>query len=232
MSLRENKLRILISCITVFIVMLGVGIISPILPIYAESFNVPYFIAGFVISAFGLARLVSDVPMGSFADRFGRKRMMLMGTIFFTISASIAAYSTDIYQLIFSRLIQGIGAAMLTTSAMAYIGDIAPVNERGLYMSFFQGSFFLGVAAGPAVGGFIVELGGLRAPFITLSILAFIATIFTQFTVHECIQVDREERKFHVHFNEIMNMLRDKNLLVLYGGSIVSFTMVGGLRNV
>ncbi|MEM2210555.1 MAG: MFS transporter [Nitrososphaerales archaeon] len=230
--MRKTRLRLFILCSSVFLIMLGVGIITPILPLYAESFNAPYFLVGFVISAFGLARLISDMPMGWLADKWGRKLIMQIGMILFATSALIAAYSINIYQLILSRFIQGVGAAMLTTSAMAYIGDIAPINERGKYMGFYQGSFFLGTATGPAIGGFLAEIGGFRAPFITLSILAFIAIIFTQFTVYECLKNNNEEKGYHTYFNEVIKMLRNKSLIVLYSVSVINFIMTAGIRNI
>ncbi len=171
--------------VSVFLVMLGVGIVSPVLPLYARAFDVPYTTVGFVVSAFGIARLLFDLPAGSLTDRYGRKPLIVIGLGIFAGAGLIAAFATNIYHLILSRFFQGVGAALFTTTAMVLVGDIAPPEQRGKYLAYYQGTFFLGSAAGPAFGGLLLDLGGFHTPFFALSALAALAAVYSHFSIQE-----------------------------------------------
>ncbi|MFN3621892.1 MAG: MFS transporter, partial [Nitrososphaerales archaeon] len=146
----EKKIAMISS--TTFIIMLGAGIVVPILPKYAGSFGASYTYVGLTISAFGIARIITDIPSGTLSDKVGRRTSILLGTSLFVGTGILAAYSTSILHLIIARFIQGVGAAVFTTSALAYIADILPETKKGRYLGYYQGSFFLGSAFGPSIG--------------------------------------------------------------------------------
>jgi MFS family permease len=156
--------------------MLGAGVVVPILPKYAETFGASYTYVGFTISAFGLARILTDIPFGTLSDR---RASLLGGTILFVASGLLAAFSTGIEYLIAARFVQGVGAAIYTTSALAYVADIIPATRKGRYLGYYQSSFFLGSAFGPSIGGVLTSLGGLRLPFLTLSALSLVGALAT-----------------------------------------------------
>jgi MFS family permease len=159
--------------------MLGAGIVVPILPKYAESFGASYMYIGFTISAFGLARIITDIPSGTLSDRVGRRASLLIGTILFVATGLLAAYATSIEYLIAARFLQGVGAAIYTTSALAYVADILPSSGKGRYLGYYQSSFFLGSAFGPTLGGLLASVGGLRLPFLTLSAISLVSALAT-----------------------------------------------------
>ncbi|MFQ6076841.1 MAG: MFS transporter [Candidatus Bathyarchaeia archaeon] len=167
-------------CLAGVIAMLGVGVVGPILPIYALSFGVSYTATGTIISAFGVARLFTEAPVGWLADRLGKKRIIVLGIGVMSLSAFIAAFAGDVFQLVLARLVQGVGAALYATTATALVADIAPLDRRGAYMSYFQGSFFMGIAFGPAVGGIAAEVAGIRAPFLLWGVLAAVSAVFAK----------------------------------------------------
>ena len=171
--------RILTISASTFIIMLGAGVVVPILPKYAETFGASYTYVGLTISAFGLARILTDIPSGTLSDRVGRRASLLGGTILFVASGLLAAFSTSIEHLIAARFVQGVGAAIYTTSALAYIADIIPATRKGRYLGYYQSSVFLGSAFGPSIGGVLTSIGGLRAPFLTLSALSLVSTLAT-----------------------------------------------------
>jgi len=171
--------RILTISASTFIIMLAAGVVVPILPKYAETFGASYTYVGFTISAFGLARILTDIPSGTLSDRVGRRASLLGGTMLFVASGLLAAFSTSIEHLIAARFVQGVGAAIYTTSALAYIADIIPVTRKGRYLGYYQSSVFLGSAFGPSIGGVLTSIGGLRAPFLTLSALSLVSTLAT-----------------------------------------------------
>jgi MFS family permease len=231
----EEKIRtqmIVISAI-VFIIMLGVGIVAPILPIYAESFSNSYIIAGLVISVFGLARLLFDIPSGALSDTFGRRLTIIGGIIVFAIGGLFSGLAIDLYTLLLARFVQGLGASIYTTSTMAYIADIVPAASRGRYLAYYQGSFALGVAVGPALGGFLVipELGGVRGPFFILSATAFVSAIFAFLNLKSNVKVNEQPR---IHNNSLsstaLKMIGNRSVLIINLGTIVSFISISGIR--
>jgi len=174
----DKRIFLMISAST-FLIMLGAGIVVPILPRYAESFEASYLSVGFTISAFGLARIITDIPSGTLSDRVGRRPSILLGTTIFAASGLLAAYATSIKHLIAARFLQGVGAAIYTTSALAYIADILPSTRKGRYIGYYQSSFFLGSAFGPSLGGLLASIGGLKLPFLALSTLSLVSTLAT-----------------------------------------------------
>jgi len=218
-------------CISVFFVMLGVGIVGPILPLYAAAFTVSYSLVGMVISSFGLARAFVDVPAGWLTDRWGRKPLILIGMAIFGVAALLAAFAGNIYHLILSRFVQGIGAALLTTAAMALVSDIAPPSRRGTYMSYYQGSFFLGTTFGPAIGGFLAEIGGFQIPFFALAGLSLAGVIFAHIMISESLpRAKQSEFSFTELGNALKGMLSNRKMLVLGYSAASLFILTAGIR--
>lgn len=217
--------------VSVFLVMLGVGIIAPIMPLYAATFGVSYSVIGIVVASFALARLFMDIPGGLLADRWGRKPLIVIGMAVFGFGGLIAVFATNIYYLVISRLVQGMGAAVYTTTAMVLVSDIAPHSQRGRYMSYYQGSFFLGTAAGPAIGGFLTELGGFRAPFLALTAISVVGTIFAAARLRESLPVSGQTKISTSEVGYILKgLLANRNMLILGYTAIALFALVSGVR--
>lgn len=229
-SFRTLDPRLLVICICVFSVMLGAGIVGPILPLYAKAFGVSYAAVGMMISAFGLARILVDVPAGTLADRWGRRPLLLIGMAVFSTTGVIAAFAPNIHFLILARFIQGIGAALFTTTAMAVVGDIAPPEQRGKYLSYYQMSFFWGTATGPAIGGFLAEWGGFPLPFLTLSFLSLVGMAFAHFKVKESLAEKNDGISVEELFKLLWRMGRHRNLLVANLAAMVTFLTIAGIR--
>jgi DHA1 family multidrug resistance protein-like MFS transporter len=160
-------------------VILGISIISPVLPQYALSFSVPVAVTGWAISAFALARTVMDIPSGFMADRFGRKRNMLSGLILIIVS-SIAAGTAETYTwLIVARIVEGLGSALYMTAATTWVAQISSGAYRGRFMSIYSGLIFAGAAFGPTIGGYSAAHFGLSAPFFVYAAFALFGLIAT-----------------------------------------------------
>ncbi len=175
--LRENQI-LLMLCMTTVVVMLGHGIISPVLPLFAESFGVQVALVGTTVGAFGLARLFVDLPAGYLSERWGR-RILLVGGPAVTALASVASgLSPNLWVLLAFRFLAGAGSAMYMTGALIYLAEITDETNRGRLMSIYQGSLLLGAGSGPAVGGFVAALLGYRAPFYVVGALAAAVTVW------------------------------------------------------
>jgi DHA1 family multidrug resistance protein-like MFS transporter len=161
-------------------VIVGLSIISPVLPDYAGSFNISTELVGWAVAAFAAARMVMDIPAGVLADRFGRKRNMIFGLILVVLS-SIAGGTAESYSwLIFARVAEGLGSAFYVTSATTWVAQVSAGEYRGRYMSLYSGLLFAGAAFGPTIGGYAAEhFNSLRAPFFAYALFAFIGLMAT-----------------------------------------------------
>ena len=228
--MRSINSSLLILCISAFFAMLGVGIVGPILPLYAEHFGVSYSLVGVVVSSFGLARLFTDLPAGSLADIRSRKPLMLVGLAILAAAALMAAFAGNIYYLILARFVQGVGSALFTTAAMTLLVDITPISQLGRYMSYYQGSFFLGTAVGPSIGGFLA-VWGLQAPFFALAFLSLVAAVFVHIKVAE---IPKRERQPKSGFPEFRILLREalgnREVWIVGFTAVVLFILNSGVR--
>lgn len=177
--LRENG-ALLMVCVATGVIMLGQGVISPVLPLYAKDFGVSATLIGASISVFGLARLIFNLPAGILSDRFGRRIMLVGGPVITAIGSLLSAGAGDIWQLLAFRFIAGIGSAMFMTAAITLVTDISTPENRGRMLGLYQGSLLVGVSIGPAVGGLTAELFGLRSPFVLVGVLAALCAVWAQ----------------------------------------------------
>lgn len=169
----------------VFIVMTGISIVSPVMPLYAQSFGVSAAAVGSLITAFGLARIAVNMPAGSLAERFGRRPLLIIGPLITSLSAVLTATAGQFGQLVLFRFIQGVGSAAQTTAAMIAVADISTDGSRGRTMSMYQGSLLLGSSVGPIIGGFVSARYGYRAPFFVYAGMACLAALWAYLAVPE-----------------------------------------------
>ncbi len=161
------------------LVLLGLSMVSPILPIYAESFQVSYTLVGFVISSFAIARMVLDMPAGILSRKFDKKKIMILGLVLISTSSVLAGLAPNYITLIIARLIEGAGSALYVTTATVFLIQISGEEKRGQYMSLYMGMLLLGAIFGPTFGGIIADAYGIRAPFFAYAIITGLAVIPT-----------------------------------------------------
>ncbi len=188
--LAENQ-TLLILCATTLVVMMGQGIISPVLPLYAQSFGVGTAMIGLTISVFGAARLVVNLPAGFLSERYGRRILLFGGPAVTALGSLAGGLAPTFGWLIASRFVAGTGSAMYMTGAIILLTDITTDENRGRLMSIYQGSLLLGVSLGPAVGGFVAEGFGLSAPFFLVAVLAVLARVWSFGRMPETMQGQR-----------------------------------------
>ena len=169
--LRENG-PLLMVCVATGVIMLGQGVIAPVLPLYAKDFGVSAAMIGASISVFGFARMLLNLPAGMLSDRFGRRLLLVAGPAITAVGSILSAFAGDIWQLLAFRFVAGAGSAMFMTGAITLVTDISTPENRGRMLGLYQGSLLLGVSIGPAIGGLTAELINLRAPFVVVGALA------------------------------------------------------------
>ena len=166
-------------CITTVFLMLGGNLVSPVLPLYGQTFGVGMAVVGLLISAFGFARIFVDVPGGRLADRLGTRSTMLAGCAVVATAAAAAAVVKSFPLLVAARALQGMGSALYQVAGFSFVGRVSPPELRGRMMSYYQGSILIGQSLGPTVGGFTAEHFGLASPFWAYAALAAVAALVT-----------------------------------------------------
>lgn len=156
----------------------------PTLPLFADSFGVSLSLVAFAVAAIGLGTLLGDVPAGMLLARWGRKPVMVTGTIVLAISTLLLVFLPYFPALVVLRLVAGVASAMWNISRMAYLTDVVPLRDRGRALSMFGGVSRVGVFIGPAIGGVIGQAYGLTASFyvsaVAAALAALISMVFTE----------------------------------------------------
>jgi MFS family permease len=149
-----------------FVVFLGYGLTAPVLPLYAESFDVSYGWVGAMISAQSLGMLLTDLPSGMLLRRFGQKRSMLLGILLMVLMRMAFFWAGSIQEAFVYHLIAGFGMALFGVARHAYITEHAPIATRGRTMALFGGILRIGRFIGPLIGGYVAAQWGLRESFL------------------------------------------------------------------
>ena len=157
-----------------FIIAVGFGLITPVLPQFARSFDVGVTGASIVVSAFAFFRLVFAPVGGRLVTLLGERPVYLAGLVIVAVSTGVTAFAQSYEQLIVFRSLGGIGSTMFTVSSAALIIRLAPPAIRGRVSSVFASAFLLGGVVGPLIGGLLGGFG-LRVPFIVYAIALLIA---------------------------------------------------------
>jgi len=157
--------------------MLGIGIIAPILPLYADTFGASGLAVGLVFSAFSVSRFALGPFVGRFSDRVGRKRIMLVGLAVFTVMSVLYIIAQSIWQLATFRLLQGAASVMVTPIAQAYVGDITAPGREGRTINLFYAAMFFGVALGPLLGGQLTSIWSYEVAFGAMGGLSLVALL-------------------------------------------------------
>lgn len=149
---------LVIIFLTVFIDLLGFGIIIPLLPFYAEHFGATAFMVGLLATSFSLMQFLFAPFWGRLSDRIGRRPVILIGLLGSAFSYALFALATSLPLLFVARSLAGIAGANIAT-AQAFIADTTTPENRARGMGLIGAAFGLGFVFGPAIGGFLSHWG-------------------------------------------------------------------------
>jgi DHA1 family tetracycline resistance protein-like MFS transporter len=166
---------LLVIFLTVFVNLVGFGIIIPLLPFYAETFGASPLVIGFLFAAFSVAQLISAPILGSLSDRFGRRPVLIFSLIGTVISFAMLAVAESLTMLFAARVIDGLSGGNITI-ARAYIADITEPDERPKAFGLLGAAFGLGFIVGPGLAG-LFALISYTAPIWAASAVTLIATV-------------------------------------------------------
>ncbi|MBI4261082.1 MAG: MFS transporter [Actinobacteria bacterium] len=160
LGMREIRVVVLVT----FVIMLGFGILSPVLPLYARSFGVGYGAVGVLVASFGFTRLLFDLFAGTFVDRYGERVMATTGAAVVGLSSALAAVAPNYTLLVVFRGAGGAGSAVFFAALTSYLFRAVPKERMGRVMGVYYGTFNLGLIAGQPLGGVAASVFGLASP--------------------------------------------------------------------
>jgi multidrug resistance protein len=166
---------------SIFATVTGVGIVVPLLPVYAHDLGASGFYIGLIFGAFSLGRIFCLPYFGRLSDLKGRKPLIVPGLLAYAIISLGFVFSNEVNTLIVLRFFQGIASAMLLPIIQAYVGDITPPGNEGFTMGLFNMSMFCGLSIGPLLGGVINDRFSLDTSFICMGLLALIGFLLCLF---------------------------------------------------
>lgn len=185
----ETKRALPILFLIMFLVMIGFGIIIPVLPFYAEEMGASPAQLGLLMAVYSLMQLIFAPFWGRLSDRIGRKPVMMIGIAGLSLSFFIQAMSTELWMLFAARIIGGLLSSANMPTAMAYVADITTPENRGKGMGIVGAAVGLGFVFGPAIGG-IFSKSSMSMPFYLAGASSLITLVIISFLLKESLQKD------------------------------------------
>jgi DHA1 family multidrug resistance protein-like MFS transporter len=176
-----------------FIIMVGIGLVIPILPYYIEEFQASGRELGLLIAIFAFMQFLFAPVWGRLSDKYGRKPLVALGMFGFAAGEFIFAFATDLWILFLSRAIAGIFGSALMPTAMAYVADVTTEEDRGKGMGMIGAAMALGIVIGPGIGGWLAEYN-LSYPFFAAGFAATAGGLVSLFMLSESLS-DEEKAK-------------------------------------
>lgn len=214
---------IILFSVTLMAVM-GVSIVTPAHPRIARDLNISPAEIGLLITVFALPGTILAPVLGMFADRFGRRRILVPSLFVFGIFGTACALTKDFPVLLFFRFLQGVGAAALGSINLTIIGDLYSGSDRSTAMGYNSGVLSIGTASYPALGGLVAALGW-QFPFL-FSILAIPVGILILVRLKNPEPVSTE--KLSAYLSNILRFMSAKNMRGLFLASFTSFVVIYG----
>ena len=213
--MKNDQAVLLVVCMTSFITPFLASSVNVALPSINTDFSIPdQALLGWIVTGFLLSAAVFVVPFGRIADMRGRKKMFVSGLLIIVVSSFFCSISTTELMLIASRLIEGVGSAMIFGTGIAILTSAFPAKHRGNVLGINVAIVYVGSSSGPFLGGIITQYAGWRFIYAGIMVYALLAAILAQ----KMIKDDRhcqEDGRF-----DIIGTL-------LYAGSL--FSLIFGL---
>jgi len=195
-GMRNRQASVVFVLITLFIDMLGMGLVIPILPrlvqtLLGEGIGEASFVFGLLVAVYALMQFFCAPVLGALSDRFGRRPVILLALAGLGLDYVLLSFAPNIWWLVVGRIAAGVFGATMTPAG-AYIADVSPPDKRAANFGLIGIAFGLGFIAGPALGGLLGETN-LRLPFMVCAGLTGVNFLFGLLVMPESLK--RENRR-------------------------------------
>jgi DHA1 family multidrug resistance protein-like MFS transporter len=184
--MNASKRSLYILIFVLFVVMLGYGIVIPILPFYIENMGAGGTELGLLVASYAVMRLVFGPIWGGLSDRIGRKPILLIGILGYAVTMVWFGLANTLWMLFAARILSGVLSSATAPTTMAFIGDSTPENERGGGMGLLGAAGGIGTIIGPAIGGFMAS-EKLSTPFFIAAGLALLSLVLAAIFLPESL---------------------------------------------
>jgi DHA1 family tetracycline resistance protein-like MFS transporter len=171
--------------LTIFVNLVGFGIIIPLLPFYAETFGASPFVVGLLFAVFSLAQLIAAPVLGDLSDRFGRRPVLVFSLAGTVVSFVLLAVAHSVTMLFIARIVDGLSGGNIST-ARAYVADVTDPKDRARAYGILGAAFGLGFIFGPGLSGLLVRVS-YTAPIWAAAAITLVATIMAWLWLPETV---------------------------------------------
>lgn len=183
-KMKKKKWTLAVLLINIFFVFLGIGLVIPVFPTIMNELNISGTVVGNLTAAFALAQLIFSPFAGKAVDKYGRKRMIVIGLFIFSFSEFLFGIGKTVEVLFASRILGGVSGAFIMPAVTAFIADITTLKTRPKALGYMSATISTGFIIGPGIGGFLAEIG-TRVPFFSAAACGLIVAITSIMTLHE-----------------------------------------------
>lgn len=181
-----NRKNLVLLAFSLVVVMLGFGMVIPILPFYIQRFGAGGSAFGLLVAIAALTEFLFGPVWGSISDRVGRKPILMIGMFGFGLSLLLFGLSTQLWMLYASRALSGVLSSAALSTAMAYIGDSTSERERAGGLGLLGAAAGAGTVIGPGFGGLLAK-GSLSTPFFAGAGMAFLSLVLVAVLLPESL---------------------------------------------
>ncbi|CAN2248578.1 multidrug-efflux transporter [Bacillus subtilis] len=182
--MEKQNITLMILLTNLFIAFLGIGLVIPVTPTIMNELHLSGTAVGYMVACFAVTQLIVSPIGGRWVDRFGRKIMIVIGLLFFSVSEFLFGIGKTVEILFISRMLGGISAAFIMPGVTAFIADITTIKTRPKALGYMSAAISTGFIIGPGIGGFLAEIHS-RLPFFFAAAFALLAAILSMLTLRE-----------------------------------------------
>lgn len=182
-----------VMLVAAFLIALGFGLVAPVLPQFATTFDVGATAAAVIVSIFAFMRLLFAPAGGALIVKLGERPVYVAGLLIVAVSTAACAFAQDYWQLLIFRGLGGAGSVMFTVASMALVVRLAPPESRGRVSGAYASAFLIGNVCGPIVGGLLAGFG-LRIPFLAYAAALVLAALVVQTQLSHVPGKSRKDR--------------------------------------
>jgi len=214
--MKKNKSFLILIFTTIFLDLLGFGIIIPILPFYAEHYGASAFDIGLLGTVFSLMQFIFAPIWGRISDRVGRRPIIVISLVGKAVAFLMFGLADSLFWLFAARIFAGITSATVPT-AMAYISDVTSEKDRAKGMGMVGAAFGLGFIFGPAIGGGL-SIYGYNVPIYFAAGISLIAAVIAYWKLPESLTLDKRRyiKAVQFNFDNLINAVSRPNLGLLF----------------